>query len=68
MLKATIKFEDEKGQIIEKIIEYADKDLDLGTFSNIETLLEDFKQSSFPALGGDLLRLQQDLFEKKSQI
>lgn len=55
MLKATIKFEDEKGQVIEKAIEYKNKDLDLGTFSNIEILLEDFKQLSFPPLEGGLI-------------
>ena len=65
MLKATIKIEDESGQLIEKTVMYEDKSLHLGSFSAIETLMEDFKQASFPAVEAQLLLFQQAAFEKK---
>ncbi len=65
MLKATIKIEDENGHLIEKTVVYEDKSLHLGTFSAIETLMEDFKQASFPAVETQLLLFQQAAFEKK---
>lgn len=67
MLKATIKIEDETGQVIEKIVTYSEKSLHLGTFSAIETLMEDIKQSTFPEIEGQLLLFQQESFEKKAQ-
>jgi len=65
MLRATIKIEDESGQIIEKTVVYEDKNLHLGTFTAIETLMEEFKQASFPAVEAQLLLFQQTAFEKK---
>lgn len=66
MLKATIKIEDESGHTIEQTVVYEDKSLHLGTFSAIESLMEDFKQSSFPAVEAQLLLFQQEAFEKKA--
>jgi hypothetical protein len=65
MLKARITIEDESGHLIEKTVVYEDKSLHLGTFSAIETLMEDFKQASFPAVEAQLLLFQQAAFEKK---
>ena len=67
MLKATIKIEDATGQVIEKTVTYLEKSLHLGTFSAIETLMEDIKQSSFPEIEGQLLLFQQEAFEKKAE-
>lgn len=67
MLKATIKLEDETGQIIEQTITYPDKNLQLITFSAIETLMEDIKQGTFPQIEGQLLVVQQAEFEKKAK-
>jgi hypothetical protein len=67
MLKSTIKIEDETGQVMEKTVTYSEKSLHLGTFSAIETLMEDIKQSTFPEIEGQLLLFQQDLYEKKAE-
>lgn len=67
MLKATIKIEDETGQVIEKTVTYSEKSLHLGTFSAIENLMEDIKQSAFPEIEGQLLLFQQESFEKKAE-
>ncbi len=65
VLKVRITIEDESGQLIENTVVYEDKSLHLGTFSAIETLMEDFKQASFPAVEAQLLLFQQSAFEKK---
>lgn len=59
MITATIKFEDaDTGLVIERIVEYSEQSFDLGTFSAIETLVEDVKQKCFSGIEGDLLQLQ----------